>query len=42
MKQVIFIITLMILSIPAFAANLECGGTEPFWDATVKNGLVTY
>jgi uncharacterized membrane protein len=42
MKQIILIISLIILSSPVFAANLECGGTEPFWGATVKGGLVTY
>jgi len=42
MKKVMLIISLMILSIPAFAVNLECGGTEPFWGATVKDGLITY
>ena len=41
MKKAILAITAMALSIPAFAANLECGGTEPFWNASVKKGIMT-
>lgn len=41
MKKAILAITTFMLTIPAFAANLNCSGTEPFWNATIDNKLMT-
>lgn len=41
MKKVFLALTAMVLSIPAFAINLDCSGTEPFWNASVKNNIMT-
>ncbi len=35
-------LAITLFSANSFAADLICGGTEPFWDATVKNGALTF
>lgn len=42
MKTVFTVLTLAMFSLPTFAAEIKCIGTEPFWSATVKNGILKY
>lgn len=42
MKKLLLVLTLSVFSLSSFAADINCGGTEPFWSASVKNGILKY
>ncbi len=41
MKKLIVLLSLA-MSASAMAADYSCGGTEPFWDLSIKGNTVTY
>ena len=42
MKSLFTVLVLGLLSVPSFAANIECAGTEPFWSISVKGKFVWF
>lgn len=42
MKTFFAVLTMTMLSLPSFAAEINCIGTEPFWSVAVKNGILKY
>lgn len=42
MKKLFFILTVSMFTLSAFASDINCGGTEPFWSVSVKNGILKY
>lgn len=42
MKKIILALLVSMISLSSFAVEISCNGTEPFWNASVKKGIITY
>lgn len=42
MKKLIFAMAVTMISFSSLAVEINCNGTEPFWNASVKDGKISY
>lgn len=42
MKKLFVLFALTTFSLTSFAGDMKCGGTEPFWDASVSKGILKF
>ena len=42
MKKLLVCLAVSMISLSTFAASINCGGTEPFWNASVKKDVLTF